>query len=101
MAWGIGNRLRGFLLPDDLAALDIHGVDRPAVLVFRRRTFATKVQALLRLFSITAVDDGGEINAIAPNDRRRPAHSGNVRLPEDIVRSAPLIGEFRIFDVRN
>src|SRR5688572_16294222 len=79
-----------FALPRDLAGGEINCVDDPSMFSLRRRSFAAKVEALLRRLDVTGRNDGGDEDAVAPRNRRRPAVAGDDRFPRDVLGGAPL-----------
>jgi hypothetical protein len=54
----------------------------------------------LRLLGLTVGGDGGEEDAFAADDRRRPAEAREVRGPFNVFRLRPLFGEIGVGDSR-
>ena len=106
-----GVDLRG---PDDRAGLDVQGVDQPVVRVpfplhqvprpgvgepavgHRLGRPVRKVEPHARLLGLSVADDGGQEDAIAPHDRRRPAQPVDRGLPHHVLGGAPGEGQARI-----
>src|SRR5215471_3077424 len=57
----------------------------------RFRAVAAKVKPLLRLLRFAFVHNAGENNALAPDNRRRPAAAGHVSFPDDVLVGVPLL----------
>src|SRR6185503_1694884 len=93
----VGRALLHFLLPANLACLEVHAVDRPRVNVSRRFAFAAEIQTLLGRFARDRAYDRSHKNAVAPDGRRTPAGPGDVGFPRDVFGGAPLIREVCIF----
>ena len=94
--------------PEDVAALEVDRLHQPVVHGHRalhqvarlrvaeppagghrlRRTVG-EVEPHARLLLLALADDGGQEDAVAPDDRRRPAEAGDRRLPDDVLRRAP------------
>ena len=106
-----GVDLRG---PDDRAGLDVQGVDQPVVQVpFPLHQIPRlgggepavghllgravgEVEPHARLLGLSFADHAGQKDAVAPNDRRRPAEPVDRRLPHDVVGRAPGEGKARV-----
>src|SRR6185295_17776097 len=86
-----------FLLPANLAGLEVHAVDRPRVNVGRRFALAAEIQTFLGWFACDRAYDRSHKNAVAPDGRRAPAGSGNLSFPRDVIGRAPFIKEAWIF----
>src|SRR5688572_21047299 len=67
------------------------------MLNLRRGPFDAKVEVPLRRLDVTGSNDGGDEDAVAPRNRRRPAVSGNDRFPRDVLGGAPLFRKTRRF----
>src|SRR5947209_3416629 len=79
-----------FSFPQDLPRGPLNAVNHPAMKVGRRRhTVATEIESLRRCFCFALAHDGRDKDPITPDDRRRPAVTGNVPLPNNVLRGAP------------
>src|SRR5688572_23900501 len=79
-------------LPHDSTALQIKAQHLPLMNGIRWcRAVAAKIESLLRLFRCRRVHDGGQKNSLAPHDRRRPAASGQIRLPSHVLGRGPTV----------
>src|SRR5262249_47913204 len=82
------------LLPEHLAALEVETADQPAMLAGRGLPLEiVDVEALLRVAEFLLADHRGDKDAILPDNRRRPAAAGDVRLPDDVLLRAPAFGD--------
>src|SRR5687767_3247032 len=97
MARIIGRAFLHFLLPANLAGLEIDTVDRPLVDVSRRFALTAKIETLFRRLAGDRADHRSQENVIAPDGRRTPTHPGNLSLPRYVLGSAPLVRKAWIF----
>lgn len=51
----------------------------------RLGTITTEIKSLFRRFGFTGVNDGGQENLVPPHDGRRPATTGDIQLPGNVV----------------
>ena len=100
--------------PDDLAGLEVEGVHEPVVNVLLplhqvpgpgggKRAVGHllgravgEVQPHARLLGLAVADHGGQEDAVAPDDRRRPAEAVDGGLPHDVLGGAPGEGQARV-----
>src|SRR5262249_8644681 len=62
------------------------------------QTIAAEIETFLGRLLFVRADDGGEKNAVTPNDRRRPARARNIGFPSDVLSGAPGIRQVRVFN---
>ena len=89
------NAAMRFVLPRDLPGGEIDRVDHPAMFDLRRGPLAAEVEAAFRRFDLSRRNHRRDEDAIAPRDRRRPAVSGNRRLPANVLGGAPRVRKTR------
>ena len=92
--WSLWPPFMDLPLPTNFASLQVETVDLPLMHgIWRLRSIAAEIESLLRLFGLTRIDDRRQEDAVAPNNRRRPASPRNVRLPSHVLRCRPTVGK--------
>ncbi len=86
-----------FVLPNDLARVQVQTVHHPAVHALGRLGPACPVvEPLLRFLVLLLADHGSEKDLAVGDDRTRPTPAGHFGDPADVFRFAPPIGQARI-----
>ena len=86
-------------LPEGPSAVEVDGVEHPAMLVqrsLRPVLHARVVESLDRRRLLPCSDRGGHEHAVARDDRRTPRQPWNIDGPDDVLGLAPALRQVRI-----
>lgn len=98
MDGGLGFATMDFFVPEDFSGVEVEAEDFPEVNGVRNGgPVAPEVEAFLRVLGFFQIDDGGEEDPFAPNDRARPSPAGDVGFPGHVLGAGPSVGKIGIF----
>ena len=98
MDGGFGFSTMDFFVPEDFSGVEVEAKDFPEMKgIWNGGSVAPEVEAFLRVLCFFQIDDGGEEDPFAPNDRARPSPAGDLGFPGHVFGAGPSVGEIGVF----